>query len=228
MSDHPNSTLIRHSIFHHREDVACQGLSPLPFVTITRFYFILLIIATCLCFVVKADANGAHNQSNKPSCVLSPLLIPKTPAKIPAYAQLDPTTGLHVTGTMKRLNIRKYRLQVTGEVDNPLSLTINDLRCMPRTEAHLKLVCPDAFEDTATWAGAPLKHVLQLAKVRTGATGVRLIAADGYSAPVRIEVAMSDRNFLAYEWEGKALPALHGSQPSHRLDERREGPLRVS
>ena len=95
-------------------------------------------------------------------------------------------------------------------MSKPLSLTYDELRCMPRTEARPKLVCPGFFEDTATWAGTPLTFVLQLAKVQRDATGVRLIGADHYSASMSLEVAGSGENFLAYEWEGKALPRLHG------------------
>jgi DMSO/TMAO reductase YedYZ molybdopterin-dependent catalytic subunit len=132
------------------------------------------------------------------------------PAKIPGYTELDPTTGLHVTGTMQQIDLAGYRLEVTGKVSNPLSLTYDQLRCMPRTEARPTLVCPGFFADTATWAGTPLKSVLLLAKVRADATGVRLIGADHYSTSMSLEAAGSGENFLAYEWEGKALPALHG------------------
>jgi DMSO/TMAO reductase YedYZ molybdopterin-dependent catalytic subunit len=136
--------------------------------------------------------------------------MPPTPAKIPRYTELDPTTGLHVTGTVQQIEIAGYRLVVAGAVDNPLSLTYDDLRCMPRTEARPKLVCPGFFEDTATWAGTPLGFVLRSARVRPDAREVHLISADDYSVVVPLKEALSEGNFLAYEWEGKALPALHG------------------
>jgi DMSO/TMAO reductase YedYZ molybdopterin-dependent catalytic subunit len=136
--------------------------------------------------------------------------MPPTPAKLPGDAELDPTTGLHVTGRLQQIKIADYRLHVTGKVDNPLSLTYDELRCMPRTEARLKLVCPGFFEDTATFAGTPLVALLQLAKVRAGATDVRLTGADGYFVDVPLKEALSGKNFLAYEWDGMALPVLHG------------------
>ncbi|HVN96396.1 MAG TPA: molybdopterin-dependent oxidoreductase [Syntrophorhabdaceae bacterium] len=171
---------------------------------------IILISAFCLCLCLAALADDAARQNPQASCVVPPLVMPPTPAKIPEYAELDTTTGLHVTGTMQQIDLTTYRLEVTGTVDSPLKLAYDELRCMPRIEARLKLVCPEFFEDTATWAGASLKSVLQMAKVKTGATGIRLFGADGYSVMVPINAAMSDGTFLAYEWEGKALPALHG------------------
>ena len=37
-----------------------------------------------------------------------------------------------------------------------------------------------------------------------------MTGADGYSAEAPLREALSSGGFLAYEWEGKALPALHG------------------
>ena len=178
--------------------------------TETRCLLVLIVVAVCAGCAIAPGADDAAREGRQASCVLPQLAMPPTPAKIPGYTELDPTTGLHVTGALQQIDIVGYRLEVTGKVSKPLSLTYDELRCMPRTEARLKLVCPGFFEDTATWAGTPLKSILQLAKVQRDATGVRLIGADHYSASMSLEAAGSEENFLAYEWEGKALPALHG------------------
>jgi len=67
-----------------------------------------------------------------------------------------------MTGTVQQIDLTAYRLKVAGKVDNPLSLTYDELRCLPKTKAQLKLVCPGFFVDTATWAGTPLREVLSL------------------------------------------------------------------
>ena len=115
-----------------------------------------------------------------------------------------------MTGTAPQIDLGSYRLKVTGKVENPLSLTYSDLRCMPKIEVRCTLVCPGFFEDTATWAGAPLAAVLELAGVQTEASNVRLISADGYSNYVSLQVARREESFLAYEWEGEPVPILHG------------------
>ncbi len=172
-------------------------------------FLVLAAVAAYVGFALGARVEPAGGARPGP-CVLPHLVMPPTPAKIPGYTELDPTTGLHVTGTMRQVDAARYRLEVTGKVSKPLSLTYDDLRCMPRTESRPKLVCPGFFEDTATWAGTPLASVLELAKVHADATGVRLTGADNYSASMSLKAAASGQNFLAYEWEGKALPALHG------------------
>jgi DMSO/TMAO reductase YedYZ molybdopterin-dependent catalytic subunit len=123
---------------------------------------------------------------------------------------LDPATGLHVTGTAVEIDLDEWRLRVTGNVDNPLSLTYDQLRCTRKIEAYCTLVCPGFFQDEATWAGAPLADVLDLAQVQSRAGGLRLIGADGYTTFVSLEEARAKDAFLAYEWEGEPLPILHG------------------
>jgi DMSO/TMAO reductase YedYZ molybdopterin-dependent catalytic subunit len=147
---------------------------------------------------------------NHPPCVLPPLMMPATPETLPGYTDLDSSTGLHVTGTMQVIDQTRYRLEVTGKVNRQLSLSYDELRCMPRAEARLTLICPGFFEDVATWSGTPLKYILELAQVQPDATGFNLISADQYSAPISLKSDSLAGSFLAYEWEGKALPRLHG------------------
>jgi DMSO/TMAO reductase YedYZ molybdopterin-dependent catalytic subunit len=144
------------------------------------------------------------------ACVLSPAVAPTRPAQTPKYAELDLTTGLHMTGTPQEIDLASYRLKVTGKVDRSLSLTYDELRCMPRIQTSDVLICPGYFEDVANWAGASLTHVLELAGVQADAQSLTLLGADNYSAFVTLQQARAGNNYLAYEWEGKPIPVLHG------------------
>lgn len=178
--------------------------------SLTLIFFILTLF-----YAMATEAAQSQQQplprtvSNSP-CSLTPVTVPVLPDKIPAYTELDPDTQLHVTGTAQVIELENYALEITGEVKQPLKLKYDDLRCMPRVESRPKLVCPGFFEDTATWAGASLKYLLELAGVQKGATHIRLVSADGYATLVEIQEALSGKNFLAYEWEGKPIPILHG------------------
>lgn len=142
-------------------------------------------------------------------CALPPIVAP-TPGHYPGYAGLDSPTGLHVTGRMQLLDLDTYRLRVTGMVERQLELTYDQIRCLPRVEASPELVCPGLFVDHATWAGAPIADVLDLAGVQDGARSVEFVSADGYTTRLELEQALDRANFLAYEWEGQPLPRLHG------------------
>jgi DMSO/TMAO reductase YedYZ molybdopterin-dependent catalytic subunit len=143
-------------------------------------------------------------------CALAPVVVPTRPALDLSISELDPITGLHFTGVAQEIDITTWRLKVTGLVDHPLELTYEQLRCMNKITAEVDLVCPGVFEDHTTFAGAPLKDILDMAGVQAGAKEVKLIGADSYSSYVSILEAQSENNFLAYEWEGQPLPILHG------------------
>jgi DMSO/TMAO reductase YedYZ molybdopterin-dependent catalytic subunit len=132
------------------------------------------------------------------------------PARIPAGNELDETTGLHMTGSVQKIDLASYRLTVSGLVDHPLSLTIDQLRCMPKVTTKAVLNCGEIFTDSGTWSGVPIRYILEQAGVQAAATTVGLKSADGYLLLISMEDARDGQNFLAYEMEGKPLPILHG------------------
>jgi DMSO/TMAO reductase YedYZ molybdopterin-dependent catalytic subunit len=175
----------------------------------------LVVLAACTSKPVAQPTlqTPAGSPSPAPSptaCELPPAVVPTPPAETPGYTELDPATGLHVTGTVPEIDFDQWRLKVTGKVDNPLSLTYDELRCMRRIEVPCTLVCPGFFQDDATWAGTPIVDVLERAQVQSGAIGVRLISADQYSTYVSLDEARAKDAFLAYEWAGEPVPILHG------------------
>lgn len=182
---------------------------------IIYYFFIILITAFGLNVNPVAGAENKMGDSGgtqiiSQPCNPPPITIPKPPIIIPDYAELDKTTGLHVTGTLPKIDFENYRLEVFGKVTNPLKLSYDDLRCMPKIEAQPVLECPGFFKDKATWAGVPIKYVLELADVQEEAREINLISADGYKHSVSLIEDYSKPGFLAYEWEGKPLPLLHG------------------
>jgi DMSO/TMAO reductase YedYZ molybdopterin-dependent catalytic subunit len=144
------------------------------------------------------------------ACQLDPAIQPPWPTEIPPPNELDPETGLHMTGLPQRIDLATYRLTVTGLVNHPLNLTYNDLRCMRKVTDNPDLVCPGVFTDYAKWTGVSIKDILELAGVQQGATQLTLVSADGYEVTLPLETANADGNFLAYEVNGETLPVLHG------------------
>ena len=185
---------------------------------------LLLALALAGCAPLPAPAAGgpaapgpqaiaetpASPAATPAQCDLAPITPPVMPAEIPGYTEADPATGLHMTGTVQQIDLASYRLQVTGRVDHPLSLTYDELRCMPRIQGHYTLICPGFFTDQADWAGASLAHVMRLAGIQEGAKRVTLVSADGYSTPLTVDEALAGENFLAYEQNDQPLPILHG------------------
>ncbi|HSB66435.1 MAG TPA: molybdopterin-dependent oxidoreductase [Anaerolineales bacterium] len=144
------------------------------------------------------------------ACQLEVVTQPAWPVKTLHPNELDQDTGLHMTGSPQQIDLASYRLKVTGMVDHSLSLTYDDLRCMPKVTNDPELVCPGVFIDRATWTGVPIKSILDLAGVQSGATELTLVSADGYERRLSIDTARAEKNFLAYEVNGELLPVLHG------------------
>ena len=143
-------------------------------------------------------------------CELEPLVVPTPLSEFPGYALLDKSIGLHVTGNAQEIDPVSYRLKVTGLVDHPLELTMDDLRCLPRVTGDPLLVCEGYFSDQADWTGVSMKQVLDLAGIQPEAASITLVSADGYSVNLSLLEALNEDNILAYEVNGKTLPILHG------------------
>ncbi len=144
------------------------------------------------------------------TCKLDPISQPPWPIDSLLPNEVDPETGLHVTGKPQLIDLVTYRLNVTGMVEHPLSLTYDDLRCMRSVTASPELICPTVFVDEATWTGVPVKDVLDLAGVQPGAKTLTLVSADGYEVKLSLELAADENNILAYKVNGMTLPVQHG------------------
>jgi sulfane dehydrogenase subunit SoxC len=126
------------------------------------------------------------------------------------YLEVDPATGLHITGTATEVDIDAYRLKVSGKVDHELAFSYDDIRRLPKVTGFPDLVCPGYFVDKATWSGTAFRSILDMTGVRADAAWVRIKAADGYSIKVELRVALAPNSFLAYELNGKPLPVSQG------------------
>jgi DMSO/TMAO reductase YedYZ molybdopterin-dependent catalytic subunit len=145
-----------------------------------------------------------------PACQPEPVTQLPQPVKTFQPNEFDSENRLHVTGLSQWIDLVTYRLKVTGLVDHPLSLSYDEIRCLPKVTDNPELVCPGVFTDYASWTGVSIRDVLALAGVQSEATNLTLISADGYQVKLPLETARGERNFFAYQVNGKPLPIQHG------------------
>jgi sulfoxide reductase catalytic subunit YedY len=132
-------------------------------------------------------------------------VLPETELK------LTPVSGLHVTNVPPRdIDIATYRLEITGLVDNPLSLTYDEVRSFPAVSHHPMLLCPGFFEDLAEWKGVPVSTLLAKAGLKPGAGAVKVRSLDGYESSIPLKNIDPDEVYLAWEVNGETLPVEHG------------------
>jgi DMSO/TMAO reductase YedYZ molybdopterin-dependent catalytic subunit len=142
-------------------------------------------------------------------------LIRRNPAELDTR-NLRPT-ALKDFGTMGltdfAVDLEKWRLEVTGEVMNPFSLTYQQILDMPPVERKVLLICPGFFANHGNWKGISIGRLLEKAGIREGATHVEVQGPKTRSGKVvRYPIAdvLSDKVFLAYAVNGQMIPQKHG------------------
>lgn len=133
------------------------------------------------------------------------------------------------------IDVESFRITVRGQVTKPLSVPLGELLRMPRIEYAAVNQCSGNsrgfFEPrvpggqwahgamgNAKWVGVPLRHLLDLAGVRPGATAVRFNGLDQPVVPtgpdfmksLAIDHARDGEVMLAFLMNGEQLPLLNG------------------
>jgi len=137
------------------------------------------------------------------------------------------------------VDVATYKLRVSGLVDRPLSLSIDDLRRMGNTEFVAGFECSgnrgplQGLSSNARWTGVPLKTVLDKAGVKAQAREFVFFGADRGEEDVEFrtqtfkvqqqfgraltrEKALSPEPILAYALNGEPL-TLHQGVPLRLL-----------
>ena len=73
-------------------------------------------------------------------------------------------------------NYRDWRLPVTGLVNKPISMSLSDLKRLPRRTQTTMHICEQGWSAIAQWTGAPLLSVIQAAGgIKPSAKYIRLM-----------------------------------------------------
>jgi sulfane dehydrogenase subunit SoxC len=147
--------------------------------------------------------------------------------------------GLHYLLThfdIPYVDAASWRLEVSGLVEKPLSLSLDDVKTRPARTAAVTLECAgngralleprplsqpwlNGAVGTAEWTGTPLAPLLQEAGVADEAAEVVFTGLDrgvqgeiehAYERSLPVAEALRDDLLLAYEINGQPLPPQHG------------------
>ena len=186
-----------------------------PWVILTLIVLSALVLAACTSALVTAPSstetpNATQTATPRPFKDLS-YLASSDPAEVDnSDLPVTPIDKLHVTGTAPEVNLEDYRLALDGLVNNPLTLTYNDVVAYPSVSEVVLLICPLTFVDNAQWTGVPVSTLLAEAGIKAGATKIAFQALDGYKKVLPLEDVQKDGVFLAYKVDGQVLPSEHG------------------
>ncbi len=114
-----------------------------------------------------------------------------------------------------QVDAASWRLAINGLVNQPASLSLNDIVSLPSVTQALTMSCISNYIggdliSTNYWTGVRLKDVLANVGLQASAQAVTITAADGFYESVPLTEAMDERTLLVYAMNGQALTADHG------------------
>ncbi len=117
-----------------------------------------------------------------------------------------------VTNGFPSIRDGSYRLHVGGLVERPLTLTLDQLRALPRTELVKPFQCVTGWRvPDVHWAGVRLGDIVDLARPTSAAHAVAFTSYDGvYTESLTIEEAYRSDVIVAYEMLGAPITSGHG------------------
>ncbi|MHB1931122.1 MAG: molybdopterin-dependent oxidoreductase, partial [Acidimicrobiales bacterium] len=105
-----------------------------------------------------------------------------------------------------------YRLRVTGKVERPLSLTVQDLEALPATRLTRDFQCVTGWRvDGVHWAGVRLTDLVGRARPSPRAKVFGFSSFDGvYTESLTWEQAQETEAIVAYSMLGRPITRAHG------------------
>jgi DMSO/TMAO reductase YedYZ molybdopterin-dependent catalytic subunit len=159
--------------------------------------------------------------STRPPPTLTPTAVPQ-----PTATLAPPLTGIPVTPlkdlyeTTYRLaprleHMTNWKLKIDGLVENPITLTMDDIHAMPAIDSMRTLACISnpvggALIGNIVWTGVDFASILEQLGVSSSATYVNFEAADAYFTSVEVKWLKQSGVMLAYLANGEPLPIEHG------------------
>jgi sulfite oxidase len=145
---------------------------------------------------------------------------------VPAGATVSPVTPfitpskdfyrIDTALSFPRISLPKWKVDIGGMVDKPLTFNYDDLLSRPQIERIVTLCCVSnpvggEYISTATFQGILLADLLHEAGVQAGAEQVFSTSLDGWTCGFPVTVALDGRDaMIALGMNGEPLPLEHG------------------
>lgn len=140
------------------------------------------------------------------------LLNPQKPVPEFSASAIEPEALLINTfGSTPQLDPQKFRLTVDGEVNNPLQLSMADIKKMPLTSMIIRHVCVEGWAAIVQWNGVQLRDLVALVQPKANVRYVYFKSADGYSESWDLASALHPQTLMAYQKNGQPLSVDNGA-----------------
>jgi DMSO/TMAO reductase YedYZ molybdopterin-dependent catalytic subunit len=133
------------------------------------------------------------------------------PARLPPGQYLTEKWPVLHAGTVPTVDLATWTLEVSGEVERPLTLGWEQLLELPSREVTVDIHCVTRWSrfDT-TFKGVQWSELAKLVQPRPGARFVVAHAEQGFTANVPLAAIDDEEALIAYEADGEPLTPDHG------------------
>ena len=132
--------------------------------------------------------------------------------------------------TLAASDFKGYRLKVYGQIENPVELSLDELRALGRKTQITLHHCIQGWSGIAEWGGLPLTELTKLVRPEPNVKAVVFysfsegvefstgVAGGQYYDSLSIENALNPQTLLAYEMNYEPLNHLHGDPLRLRVE----------
>ena len=164
-------------------------------------------------------ASMAHKSDGSPRSPFPNTFDPVVPVPVtrPEYTPVKDHYKVFIRVEPTIIDGSNYQLPITGLVDNPLMLSLDEIREKYESQSHyVTLSCISGrlgtdLISTTQWTGISMQQILDDSGVQSDARYLHIRSGDGFYETVPLkEIAADERIMLTYAWDGNTLPVNHG------------------
>jgi DMSO/TMAO reductase YedYZ molybdopterin-dependent catalytic subunit len=133
------------------------------------------------------------------------------PARLPPGQYLTEKWPVLHAGTVPQTDLATWDFKVFGEVDEPITLTYDELQALPQTEISVDIHCVTRWSRFDTgFKGVHWRELAKLVCPRPSARFVVAHAEQGFTANLPLAALDDDNSLIAWEADGEPLEPEHG------------------
>lgn len=121
-------------------------------------------------------------------------------------------------------NFKEYRLKIGGLVENPVELSLDELKNMNKDQSITMHHCIQGWTGIAEWGGVPMSKIIELVKPYPSVTTVAFYSfGEGlfggvYYDTITMDNCLKPMSILAWEMNYEPLPLIHGAPLRLRVE----------
>jgi DMSO/TMAO reductase YedYZ molybdopterin-dependent catalytic subunit len=133
------------------------------------------------------------------------------PARLPPGQYLTDKWPVLHAGDVPDVSLDTWTLEVSGEVEEPLSLTYEQLRELPATDVTTDIHCVTRWSRfDAEFRGVHWSELAKLCRPKPSARFAIAHAEQGFTANVPLAAIEDEKALVVYEADGEPLTLEHG------------------